>query len=88
MNIFSMTDGQTDGRMDDGLMDGTTKSGEGHYDHFWLKIIQTGAILGHFLLLPVSPKALPRGVRGGRSPRETSFQYYFSFNSMLQDQTD
>ena len=62
VNIFSTdgwTDGLTDGRMDR-RMDGRKKtSGEGHYDQFWPKIIQIGAILGDFWLLSVSPKALP-----------------------------
>ena len=46
------TDGRTDGQTE-------KKSGEGHYDQFWPKIIQIGAILGDFWLLSVSPKALP-----------------------------
>ena len=59
------TDGWTDGWRTDGRTDGNKKSGEGHYEHFWLKIIEIGAILTHFWLLSVSPKAVPGGGPGG-----------------------
>ena len=56
MNIFSTdgrTDGRTDGETDGRRTDGRKKkSGEGHYEHFWLKITEIGAILTPFWLLP------------------------------------
>ena len=63
--MFSTTDGQTDGQ------DGWTTDGRTEKQiwgrslrHFWPQIIQTGALVGYFLSLLVSPKAFP----GGRGP--------------------
>ena len=45
--------------------------------------MQIGAILGHFWLLPVSPKALPGGGPGGREPPPGRYSW-----SSLADPTD